>query len=517
MKRIFLLACASSLFFASCGNKGKPVEEPDNDDPDVVVVDDDNTLYIRQNVYDMDADNPVITGYQRAITQMQSLPESDPTSWAFQAAIHGKMSSDNPDWNQCQHGSFFFISWHRMYLYYFERIVRKYSEESDWALPYWDYSNPRQRSMPALFRENTGDNPLYIPERRPSINAGAPLSPETVSLDCLTRIPFTGTPTSLESFGGQTIPAPQQFWRGTGALENVPHNVVHNAIGGWMGSPYTAAQDPVFWLHHANIDRLWNEWISMGGGRMNPDDEVWLNTEFAFFDENGNRVVLTGAEVVNTASQLDYRYDGDPEDLTAPVLAADDRRASKPQKVMTEGPQEGKVELARVAGETTAFTSEPLTLSVPMEAQNLDMMKNSFAPGKNSNKSTYLTVEGVSFDALPEVSIGVFINVPEGSTPDFSSAHFVSMITFFDLAHLAHHDHGNHGDHTGEDAGSNFIFGIEENLKKLEAEGIDISDVRVTFALTDGVEPLEDENALADPSGAPVGTPSFKSVSIQVF
>jgi len=28
-------------------------------------------------------------------------------------------------WNSCQHGSYYFLSWHRMYLYYFERILAK--------------------------------------------------------------------------------------------------------------------------------------------------------------------------------------------------------------------------------------------------------------------------------------------------------------------------------------------------------------------------------------------------------
>ena len=57
-----------------------------------------------------------------------------------------------------------------------------------------------------------------------------------------------------------------------------PHNVVHSALGGLMGDPDTAAQDPIFWLHHANVDRLWNHWIQQGGGRADPSDAAWLNT-----------------------------------------------------------------------------------------------------------------------------------------------------------------------------------------------------------------------------------------------
>jgi hypothetical protein len=50
-----------------------------------------------------------------------------------------------------------------------------------------------------------------------------------------------------------------------GDVESTPHNWVHVDIGGLMESPATAGQDPIFWLHHANIDRLWEVWLSLRG------------------------------------------------------------------------------------------------------------------------------------------------------------------------------------------------------------------------------------------------------------
>ena len=48
----------------------------------------------------------------------------------------------------------------------------------------------------------------------------------------------------------------------------------------------TAAQDPIFWAHHANVDRQWNLWIAQGGGRSNPVGNAdWRNATFTFFDE----------------------------------------------------------------------------------------------------------------------------------------------------------------------------------------------------------------------------------------
>ena len=82
----------------------------------------------------------ILTSYRAGIAAMQLLPVTDPRSWAYQAAIHGTfMTPVQPAWNTCQHGSFFFVSWHRMYLYWFEQIVRTMSGNCGWALPYWNY------------------------------------------------------------------------------------------------------------------------------------------------------------------------------------------------------------------------------------------------------------------------------------------------------------------------------------------------------------------------------------------
>jgi tyrosinase len=42
-------------------------------------------------------------------------------------------------------------------------------------------------------------------------------------------------------------------------LEGAVHGLVHNAVGGTMAGP-SSPGDPLFFLHHANIDRLWSEW-----------------------------------------------------------------------------------------------------------------------------------------------------------------------------------------------------------------------------------------------------------------
>ena len=50
------------------------------------------------------------------------------------------------------------------------------------------------------------------------------------------------------------------------ALEGV-HNSGHVWVGGSMGSISTAPADPVFWMHHAEIDRIWSVWQTANPGQ----------------------------------------------------------------------------------------------------------------------------------------------------------------------------------------------------------------------------------------------------------
>jgi hypothetical protein len=93
---------------------------------------------------------------------MQARAATDPTGWTFQGAIHGAYAAPPPGagWNRCQHQGWFFLPWHRMYMYYLERIVRAAVKAAggpaDFALPYWNYSKPfPANTLPIGFRTAT--------------------------------------------------------------------------------------------------------------------------------------------------------------------------------------------------------------------------------------------------------------------------------------------------------------------------------------------------------------------------
>src|SRR5262245_37507823 len=97
---------------------------------------------VRRSIFALDPNGPELASLRHGIQVMQSRPATDPTSWIYQANIHS--TRDVPvltAWNTCQHGSFYFLSWHRMYLYYLERILRTASGDPTLTLPYWNYTD----------------------------------------------------------------------------------------------------------------------------------------------------------------------------------------------------------------------------------------------------------------------------------------------------------------------------------------------------------------------------------------
>jgi len=303
------------------------------------------TPHVRKSVLTLS--DTELEAYREVVRSMQALPVSDPRSWRYQAGIHLYVEPEDVEaatsltpaekaealpfaltppphaqqhdtWAQCHESDpdRVFLLWHRVYLHYFERIARAVSNQPDFALPYWDYTkgsrtNDGPLRLPAAFRPEqyvppggtaSQTNPLFA-LRKPAINAGAPLEPTVVSLAAL------GEPT-FEDFAL--------------ALEFTPHNAIHGAIGKdrtglLMGLTVWAAQDPIFWLHHANIDRLWECWKQLG---TTPAPATPGSGSYTFIDEAGNVVSHTVPEMEAIAGSVDYVYAELTECPTAPPRAA---------------------------------------------------------------------------------------------------------------------------------------------------------------------------------------------------
>jgi hypothetical protein len=72
-----------------------------------------------------------------------------------------------------------------------------------------------------------------------------------------------------------------------------------------MGDPDTAALDPIYWLHHANIDRLWQVWRHRDPSFKNPTDTQWLTgVSFDVHDASGTAIKFNASQMGDTTKAL---------------------------------------------------------------------------------------------------------------------------------------------------------------------------------------------------------------------
>ncbi|KAF6829899.1 tyrosinase 2 [Colletotrichum musicola] len=267
---------------------------------------DDGNPPVRRDINDLVREGgPQLSLFILAVEEVQARPEDAENSY-FQIA-------DPKESGYCAHYSITFPTWHRIYLLHFEflisqaamKIAERYPEKErglylraaeSLRLPYWDWlSNSElpdvvtrenitvhapegrgERANPLfayMFHTDDRDNGLgssheevKVPQtlRRPGTDgksnhtaANNFLSQRqpmllSVTHTCLTRIgiynEFARMPSPFDPFDSNI---------------EVLHNAIHNAAGG-EGSQLTttkfAAFDPLFWLHHANLDRVFAFW-----------------------------------------------------------------------------------------------------------------------------------------------------------------------------------------------------------------------------------------------------------------
>jgi hypothetical protein len=288
-------------------------------------------LALRLPVHVMAPDDPVLAAYSTAVYRMKNLPANDRRNWDQIKQIHVDF---------CPHSNWYFLPWHRAYLISFERICRQMLNDPNFMLPYWDWTEMRE--LPPAFREaaiNGKPNPLFAPGRQ-SNSALTPEAIDAVSSDSILGIMAE---THFENFGS-TRPVgqnslDQQRWLQTAGtmtpLENGPHGTVHVAIGGAMNS-MSSPSDPIFFLHHCNLDRLWARWISLG--RRNTTNRLWTQFRFngIFPNPQGQGVVEwnVGVKDVLDYEAFGYTYPGLPG---APPMP----QGPGPQAGGPPGPDEG--------------------------------------------------------------------------------------------------------------------------------------------------------------------------------
>lgn len=256
-----------------------------------------------------------LTTLQGAFKALRDTPEAHVQSWKQQADLHALYCRQCTGVATQIHFSWSFFPWHRAYLYYLERILGSLvGDLENFRLPYWDWEDDAH--LPGAYRTpNSTANSLWDASRNPGLAGGGLL--ETIDSDppLSARVPFLYTIYDFATFGGQAGVM--------GSCESDPHGDVHTATGLTpppyrdMGNLGYAAGDPIFFSHHANIDKIWSRWNKQAGtssgappgSYQNPASPAFTNARWSFYDENGNTVSISANDVLDHENNLRYTYE----------------------------------------------------------------------------------------------------------------------------------------------------------------------------------------------------------------
>ena len=222
------------------------------------------------------------------------------------------------------HGGPSFGPWHRFMLSWFERAVRAAIGDSSFFLPYWDWgadaNNPFGSPVIQLlggtgqitggtftaqnFRVNLTENV----DTRQVVGANRPMRRQVGlrTSDFLSNGEIVAFITPSQAY------AQWPYHNGTTSfrrsLEVPIHNSIHQFVGGDMMTT-TSPNDPIFFLHHANIDRIWAAWQSVRGY------DVYQPSAGATADclmhRMNDRLHTIWGDNVTVAAMLDHRNDYD--------------------------------------------------------------------------------------------------------------------------------------------------------------------------------------------------------------
>ncbi len=212
------------------------------------------------------------------------------------------------------HGRPSFLPWHRMFIMDLERHLQQI--DASVAIPYWNFQHPAPNvfTLDFMGRPSTaGVSELQFNNSNPLINwhiSGAPQLIRTPEFDTLTDKANVESETTTLKRG----PGFENFR----ALEDNPHGSAHVSFS--PASPITnvtiATRDPLFFMLHSNVDRLWATWQAAGEGnnRIDPGSQTAY-----FFQGDAS---LPGSQQIgdNTGDTL-WPWDNDtsnPRPRTAP-------------------------------------------------------------------------------------------------------------------------------------------------------------------------------------------------------
>ncbi|CAI9759830.1 unnamed protein product [Fraxinus pennsylvanica] len=395
------------------------------------------TIRTRMAAQSFTVDSDYYNKYSSAIQKMRNLSLTDPRNFTQQANVHcaycdgGYTQKGYPNLLYEIHNSWMFFPWHRWYLYFFEKICQNLIDDDTFTLPFWNWDAPEGMQIPPIFNSGV-QSPLYNCLRNP-----AHLPPTVVNLDWsnddVTVPPNVQIKYNLATMYKQMITqskTPADFFGSpyragdetpeintAGQIEQTPHNHVHSWTGTIvdpdnpidMGALYSAARDPIFYAHHANIDRLWTIKLNQLKG-TNFTDPDWLNAYFIFYNEEAKPVRVRIQDCLDP-TKLGYTY----EDVPIPWIDVSTKPKPRAKaKTLPSAPDPAQV--------------FPITLDKPINV----IVKRPKKSGSGSPEEI-LVIEGIEYDKKNYVKFNVYINEDDVNSSHPDNTEFLG--SFSNLPH----------------------------------------------------------------------------------
>lgn len=437
------------------------------------------TLRTRRSVNTMSLDDPDLSTYRDFVGIMRARSPKDRVSWVGFANQHG----DENAFKFCPHGDWYFLPWHRGFVEMYEKAAAALTRNPQFAMPYWDWTGLRE--LPAAFTDTQykgKPNPLRVPGLgddpqlfRNALNGANALTDAIVGPDVMRQIYAetvyeafgTTRPQGQDSLDPKWVPGGGGF---QGVLESTPHNNVHTHLGGYMPNS-NSPRDPIFMMHHTNIDRIWASWNALG--RRNSSDPLWLDMPFTnnYIAPDGTLYTKKVSDVLDTAA-LGYTYDVLPKPDDKPL---DPERAANLAALFAGQP---RTMLARTKRTGLSVAKAATSFGVPFElgAQATAQLQASPAPSTSPREVVAL----INDIQIPDNvrSIRVFVNRDTvGLDVPVTDPHFVTTLSF--LRHGASHG-GHHAGPAHGQARPSAVVNLTETLRRLgQSKGLPNNTVTV--------------------------------------
>eukprot|EP00262_Sarcandra_glabra_P015359 TRINITY_DN4720_c0_g1_i1.p1 TRINITY_DN4720_c0_g1~~TRINITY_DN4720_c0_g1_i1.p1 ORF type:complete len:604 (-),score=41.93 TRINITY_DN4720_c0_g1_i1:63-1874(-) len=447
-------------------------------------------------------DDAYIAKYAKALTIMRQLGYDDPHSFRRQADMHciyctGAYYQTNSTVILNIHRSWLFFPWHRMYMYFQERIIGKLLGDPTFAVPFWNWDHPDGMVIPSYYMNETFSDKdrdsYHFPPRVVDIqfyeveHGLGPQEQVTTNLAFLYTQMVSGAQTPELFMGCKLTVGEEGYCDGPGTVELAPHNSLHRWVGSGknperetFGTFYSAARDPIFGAHHSNMDRLWTIWKRLRNNRPEFTDPVWLDSYFFFHDEN-NQLVRVKIRDVLDYTKLGYRY----EEVELPWLNARPKPAVPPKiarhmlKTRKDGIESGD------------FGPKGRTLDAAIRAK-VQRPRRVRTKKEKEEEEEVLVIYGIDIKSDMFVKFDVYVNVVDETVTGPESREFAG--TYLKEGHGERRVlSGNGGDWAIRKKKSSFKVGISEVLEDLEAD----EDESIWVTLV----PRENEQARATVDG----------------